>query len=179
LNILLKIQLLDSFDIEVVKYVYDLYKKVNTEKIELNESLDKIINDFENTEIKENMFHCYSDDYEKYFELEDEYTKNHKIESFKDKYIDQLDNIEFLVEIMNRFIISHTTKDCSILITFQQRNESIENKLKSENFNIVYGVVDLDLRYFKDIDKYYQQDLDVLKSFKNILKRKISNKNNF
>jgi inositol-pentakisphosphate 2-kinase len=136
---LLKVQMLDQFDIEYIASIYDGKK-------------DCLFHD----QLDENWISAAI----------------HKMNSFQPKeyHCKQFNTIHTNVlpegnaELVREFLIAHTAKDCSIMMSFY---ESQDGKVRVNDTSYEYKIalVDTDPKFAKDIPKYFKLDQEIAKHY--------------
>lgn len=139
-----RLQLLDQYDIE---YIYSLYQKDMKLSFQKSDFIQK--EDF-----------IYKIQSKIYPDIE------YKCEKDKDIILNlERDNKYSDEEIIMEYLISHTLKDCSIMISFQQdENGNIE--YEKNNYSYKIGIVDLDPKSIDSIPKYYELDQEIINFYK-------------
>ena len=139
-----KIQLLDQYDIEFISKLYECYSLSHKERKCLFEDQidDKWVTFIQNKvkDVNPKIFHCGNE-------------SNSPNENQSPVTLEELiKNEEKSIQILREYLISHTLKDCSIMISFS---------LKSEKIKI--GIVDLDPKLASKIPKYQKLDEEIVK----------------
>eukprot|EP01080_Neovahlkampfia_damariscottae_P003143 gene3143-5459_t len=137
-----KIQFLDEYDIEFVHKIYENYCE------EISCVFEDQIDEMWVNVIKEKLknkypkeFHCGNDNIVSF-------NLNKKFES---EFEELKKNKEKIVQILREYLISHTFKDCSVMISFPKSFKS---------YNI--GLVDLDPKLASKIPKYEKLDGEIV-----------------
>ncbi|EGC28988.1 hypothetical protein DICPUDRAFT_43505 [Dictyostelium purpureum] len=129
-----------------------------------------------------------------YNKLNGNESKNQSLDISKESQ-DQLNQLstDQMKDIINRFMISCTAKDCSIMISFtlgksitsiqdlntnltfinsldETTNNNTDNNSSNNTVTYKIGVVDLDTKKQSAIPKYYELDREIVKTFKKSIK---------
>jgi inositol-pentakisphosphate 2-kinase len=135
-----KIQLLDDLDIEIIDVLFKKYSTLKSlhcvfeNQIE-DQWIQKIVEKLKKIESKE--YHCGDSTNQKKTQIFD-------LELSEDEMLQKI----------REYLISHTFKDCSVMITFS---------LKQKDYKI--GIVDLDSKLASKIPKYKKLDEEIVQHF--------------